>query len=232
MNDRSALLRDRILPGLTCAAMLAAIAMVFGVVPSEREQGVVQRIFYFHVAFAWLSFAGFAIVAGASLWYLWRGGSAADRLAHSSAEVGLLYTTAFLATGSIWARPIWGTWWTWDPRLTMSVVLWTVYAAYLMLRRLADGDETVRRYAAVIGVVGALNIPLLVLAVRLWRGIHPAVMLAKDPDAGLKEPIMAWAVLSANVAVALLFVWLVWLRTRLLAIDEETAVLGYEEARA
>lgn len=223
--------RDRVLPWATGAAMTLAIVMVFLVVPDEREQGVVQRIFYFHVAAAWLAFAGFAAVAVASAWFLRTGSESADRVAHACAEVGLLFTTLVLVTGPIWARPIWGTWWTWDPRLTMTVVLWTIYAAYLMLRRLSAGDDTTRRYAAVLGIVGALNIPLLVLAVRLWRGIHPAVMIAKDPEAGLKDPSMVWALVVANVAMALLFDWLVALRTRLLRIDREVAMLEMEDSR-
>ncbi|HZR84896.1 MAG TPA: cytochrome c biogenesis protein CcsA [Candidatus Binatia bacterium] len=232
MDDSSRIWRDRILPGATGAFMVAAIAMVFLVVPSEREQGVVQRIFYFHVATAWICFAGFAIVAGASIRFLMTGSEGADRLAHASAEVSLLYTTLVLVVGPIWARPIWGVWWTWDPRLTMTVVLWTIYAAYLMLRRLGADDDAVRRYAAVLGVVGSLTIPFLFLAIRLWRGIHPAVMIAKDPDAGLKDPMMGWTLLVANVALALLFAWLVWLRTRLIRIDEQVAALALERARA
>jgi heme exporter protein C len=230
MDDAPRLWRDRLLPGLTCAAMLAAIAMVFLLVPSEREQGVVQRIFYFHVALAWLSFAAFAAVAAASAWFLARGSDDADRLARANAEVGMLYTTLVLVTGPIWARPIWGTWWTWDPRLTMTVVLWTIYAAYLMLRRLG-GDDATRRYAAVLGIVGALNIPLLVLAVRLWRGIHPAVMIAEDPDAGLKDPLMGWTLLVSSIALALLYTWLVSLRARLARIDELVAAIALEGQR-
>src|SRR5262245_60113601 len=126
MDEPPRLWRDRVLPAATGVLMLAAIAMVFLLVPSEREQGVVQRIFYFHVAVAWICFTGFAVVAGASIWFLARASEAADRLAHASAEVSLLYTTLVLVTGPIWARPIWGTWWTWDPRLTMTVVLWTL----------------------------------------------------------------------------------------------------------
>ena len=232
MAESSRLWRDRLLPGLTGVTMLVAIWMVFLLVPSERDQGLVQRIFYFHVPLAWMAFAGFAFVAGASVWFLARGSDRADRLAHANAEVGLLYTTLVLVTGPIWARPIWGTWWTWDPRLTMTVVLFTIYAAYLMLRRLGSGDDTIRRYAAVLGIVGALNIPLLVLAVRLWRGIHPAVMIAKDDDAGLKDPMMGWTLLVSNLALGLLFLWLVSLRARLSRIDEEVAALDLEGFRA
>lgn len=230
MDEPLRLWRDRLLPGLTGLAMLAAIAMVFVVVPSEREQGVVQRIFYFHVAAAWMAFAAFVGVAIASAVFLARASDRADRLALACAEVGLLYTTLVLATGPIWARPIWGTWWTWDPRLTMTVVLWTVYTAYLMLRRLGAGDDVTRRYAAVLGIAGALNIPLLVLAVRLWRGIHPAVMVAtKDQDAGLGDPLMGWTVLASNLALGLLFLWLVSLRARLARIDDLVAGLATAE---
>lgn len=212
--------------------MLAAIIMVFVMVPSDRAQGVVQRIFYFHVNLAWMCFGGFLIVSIASAWYLTTGRRSADRLAHASAEVGMLYTTLMLITGPLWAKPIWGVWWTWDPRLTMTVVLWTIYAGYLMLRRLAGGDETILRYAAVLGIVGSLDIPLLILAIRLWRGIHPAVMLSDDPDAGIKDPWMIWTFLVSMLALGLLFAWLVWLRVRYERIDARLAALYAERTPA
>lgn len=224
--------RDVVLPVATGITMLAAIVMVFLLVPSDRAQGVVQRIFYFHVNLAWMCFAGFVVVSIASAWYLATGSRGADRLALASAEVGMLYTTLMLITGPLWAKPIWGVWWTWDPRLTMTVVLWTIYAGYLMLRRLAGGDETILRYAAVLGIVGSLDIPLLVLAIRLWRGIHPAVMLSEDPDAGIKDPMMTWTFLMAMVALGLLFAWLVWLRVRYERIDERLAALHAERTPA
>jgi heme exporter protein C len=224
--------RDVILPWATGLSMLVAIFMVFVLVPSERDQGIVQRIFYFHVNFAWMAFGGFVLVAGASAWFLRTGSRRADRLAQANAEVGMLYTTLVLITGPIWARPIWGVWWTWDPRLTMTVVLWSIYAAYLMLRRLGGEDETILRYAAVIGIVGLLDIPLLILAVRLWRGVHPAVMLSDDPDSGLKDPLMGWTVMVSAIALGLLFTWLVSLRARLLAVDETVAAMHLEGARS
>lgn len=220
--------RDRLLPALTCVVMLVAIYLVFLAVPSDREQGVVQRIFYFHVASAWMAFAGFALVAIASIRFLMTGDRRADRLAHANAEVGMLYTTLVLVTGPIWARPVWGTWWTWDPRLTMTVVLWTIYAAYLMLRRLGGGDDALQRYAAVLGIVGALDIPLIIISIRLWRGIHPAVMLAKEKDAGLKDPLMGVTLMVSGVALALLFTWLVSLRARLARVDDTIARLHFE----
>jgi heme exporter protein C len=231
MSESRRTWQDTILPWTTCLAMLAALFMVFVLVPSERDQGIVQRIFYFHVNLAWMAFGGFALVSCASFWFLRTGSRRADRLAHANAEVGMLYTTLVLVTGPIWARPIWGVWWTWDPRLTMTVVLWAIYASYLMLRRLGGEDDTILRYAAVLGIVGSLDIPLLILAVRLWRGVHPAVMLAKDEDAGLKDPLMGWTLLVSAIALGLLFTWLVSLRARLLETDEAVAAIHLEGVR-
>ncbi len=221
--------RDLWLPIAAAASMTAALWLVFVVVPSERVQGVVQRIFYFHVHLAWMAFGGFVVTAGASVAYLARGSRVADRLAEASAEVGLVFTSLVLITGPLWARPIWGVWWTWDPRLTMTVVLWAIYASYLMLRRLGGRDEVILRYAAVLGVVGVLDIPLLIVAIRLWRGIHPAVMLSEDPDAGLTDPIMMWTFAVTGVALALLFAWLVALRMQFAALDDEVEALTAED---
>ena len=208
---------DNVLPWLTLTTMIAALAMVFLYVPNERVQGLVQRIFYFHLPSAWNTFLGFFIVAGASASYLWQGSRFSDLLAQAAAEVGMVFCTIVLITGSIWARPIWGVWWTWDPRLTMVVVLWTIYAAYLLLRHLAGDTEQIARYAAVLGIVGVLDIPLLHIAVRLWRGIHPKV----DKMA----PEMMWTLLMCTVAFLCLFTWMLWLRLRNLSLREEITTL-------
>lgn len=208
---------DNVLPWLTLTAMIAALAMVFLYVPNERVQGIVQRIFYFHLPAAWSTFLGFFIVAGASASYLWQGSRFSDLLAQAAAEIGMVFCTIVLITGSIWARPIWGVWWTWDPRLTMVIVLWTIYAAYLLLRHLAGDTEQIARYAAVLGIVGVLDIPLLHIAVRLWRGIHPKV----DKMA----PEMMWTLLMCTAAFLCLFTWLLWLRLRNLSLREEIVTL-------
>src|SRR5437879_5404726 len=174
----------RVLPPLTCLAMLAALVIVFLLVPTEADMGIVQRIFYFHVSSAWVAFLGFFLVASASAVYLWNGSRAADRLAEAAGEVGVLFCTLVLVTGPIWARPIWGVWWTWDPRLTMTLILWAIYASYLMLRAFGGEDPALARYAAVLGIVGVLDIPLIVVSVRLLRGIHPAVLTRTEGGAG------------------------------------------------
>ena len=216
------------LPALTCVAMLAALWLVFMVVPTEREMGIVQRIFYFHVSSAWAAFLAFFLVAGASGVYLWKGSRAADRLAHASAEVGVLFCTLVLVTGPIWARPIWGVWWTWDPRLTMTVILWAIYASYLMLRAFGGEDDAVRRYAAVLGIVGVLDVPIINVSVRLLRGIHPSVITRSQGGSGLVDPWMRTGLLVSSLALLLLAVWLIQLRMHSGRLQEEVADLRRE----
>lgn len=203
---------DRVLPVVATIAMLAALWCVFMYVPNERMQGAVQRIFYFHVNAAWAAFLGFFVAAGASAMFLWRGHAEYDRLAVAAVEIGMMFCTMVLITGPIWARPIWGAWWTWDPRLTMTVILWTVYAVYLVLRSGAREDPQIARYAAVLAVIGVLDVPLIMISVRLWRGIHPSVISAPANKGGLEDPRMVVALLVTLVAFALLFLWLLWMR--------------------
>ena len=215
----------RLLPSLVGVTMLAALWLVFMAVPTEREMGIVQRIFYFHVSSAWVAFLGFFLVAGASAVYLWNGSRAADRLAQAAGEVGVLFCTLVLVTGPLWARPIWGVWWTWDPRLTMTVILWAIYASYLMLRAFGGEDEAVRRYAAVLGIVGVLDIPIIMVSVRLLRGIHPAVLARNEGGTGLVDPWMRAGLAVSALALILLAAWLVGLRVRSARLTEEVAAL-------
>jgi len=218
----------RWLPWSVCVLMLAALWLVFMVVPTEREMGIVQRIFYFHVASAQVAFLGFFVVAAASAVYLWNGSRTADRLAEAAGEVGVLFCTLVLVSGPLWARPIWGVWWTWDPRLTMTVILWAIYASYLMLRAFGGEDEAVRRYAAVLGVVGVLDIPLIKVSVRLLRGIHPAVIVRNEGGSGLTDPSMWVALIVSTLALVLLAVWLMQIRVRSARLGDEVAALRRE----
>jgi len=230
MNGRSriaALVTD-VLTVATGIMMAIAIYLVFVYVPTERIQGVVQRIFYFHVPAAWSAFTGFLIVAIASALFLWRGGRNSDLVAHAAAEVGLLFCTMVLVTGPIWARPIWGVWWTWDPRLTMTLVLWTIYATYLVLRMVGRDDPLVARYAAVLGIVGAAVIPFILLAVRLWNSIHPSVISARKGQGGLGDPRMVTTLIFCGVTFLTLFSCLLWRRFRVKQLAEEIADLRDE----
>jgi heme exporter protein C len=204
--------------------MLAALVLVFLVVPTEAEMGIVQRIFYFHVGSAWVTYACFFTVAGASAVYLWKRSPGADRLAYASAEVGVLFCTLLLITGPIWARPIWGVWWTWDPRLTMTVILWGIYVGYLMLRAFGGEDESVARWAAVLGIVGVVDIPILRVSVRLLSGIHPYVV-GNEQSGGLADPWMRVGLAVSALALTLLAGWLVLLRVRTERLAQEVALL-------
>jgi heme exporter protein C len=177
------------------------------------------------VSSAWAAFLGFFVVAGASAVHLWNGSRAADRLAEAAAEVGVLFCTLVLITGPLWARPIWGVWWSWDPRLTMTVILWAIYASYLMLRAFGGDDEGIRRYAAVLGIVGVLDIPIIRVSVRLLRGIHPSVITRNDGGSGLVDPSMRLALYVSALAVSAVAVWMVQLRMRSSRLAEEIAVL-------
>jgi len=216
----------------TLAMMLVSIFMVFEWVPTEEDQGIVQRIFYFHVPCAWVAFAAFGIVAIAGAFYLWLKDQIWDDLGYAAAEIGMVFCTLVLITGSLWAKPIWGTWWTWDSRLTTTFILWLLYGAYLMLRAMADDTPEVARFGAVIGIVAALDVPVVILSVRLWRTIHPAVLITRSGEHGLEDPRMVITLLTALAAFTALFGWLLMLRfqqlrsrSRLMTIRREVALI-------
>jgi heme exporter protein C len=210
-------LADRSTLGLTLVAMLSMAAALYAALiyaPTERLQGDVQRIFYFHVPLAWTSYLAFFVIFVASIAYLLRRAPWMDAIARSSAEIGLLFTTMMLITGSLWARPIWGTWWSWDARLTTTLLLWFIYVGYLMLRSSVDDEERAARYAAVIGIVGAIDIPIIHQSVVWWRSLHPeSVVLASGGPAMPSSMLAALGV--SLVAFTVLYAVLVLLRTRL-----------------
>jgi len=180
-------LRNSILWGLGFALMIAALYMVFVYVPTEKHTGIVQRIFYFHVPVAWVSFLAFFITFLASIFYLWKREIKWDAIACASAEVGVIFTTLVLITGPIWAKPVWGIWWTWDARLTTSLVLWLIYIAYLLVRSFATEPARAARYSAVIGIVGFIDVPIVFITVNLWRTQHPTAIIF---EGGLTPPML------------------------------------------
>jgi heme exporter protein C len=216
----------------TLAMMTAAIFMVFVYVPTEAQQGIVQRIFYFHVPCAWVAFAAFALVAISSAFYLWMGQQVWDDLAYAAAEVGMLFCTLVLITGSIWAKPIWGAWWTWDSRLTTTLILWLLYGGYLTLRVMADELPQVGRLAAVVGIVAAADIPVIIVSVRLWRTIHPAVIVTRQGGHGLEDPRMVATLLVSMAAFTALGGWLMTLRFATLRMMARIINLGRQLALA
>ncbi len=172
-------MKIKILLGVSTVLMLVALYMVFIFAP-ETESGVVQRIFYFHIPLAWIAFLAFFIVFVASIMYLWKRDIKWDAFASSSAEVGLVFTTLFLLTGSIWAKPEWGVWWTWDSRLTSSLILWLIYIAYFIIRSYINEEGQRARFSSVIGIIGFIDVPIVVITIFLWRTAHPRIE-AMDP---------------------------------------------------
>jgi heme exporter protein C len=210
----------RMLGWLAGFGLVAGLVMGFGVAPREVTQGNVQRIMYLHVPSVLVAYLAFAVVLVASIAYLWRRGDDADRLARACAETGVLFTGVTIASGSIWGKPTWGTWWTWDARLTSVTVLFVMYLGYLLLRGMIEDGERAARYAAVLGILGALNIPLVHFSVYWWRTLHqPPSLLRPGP------PTMAPEILAALVvnilAFALLSVYFVAKRVHLLRSEQE-----------
>ncbi|WP_077589139.1 cytochrome c biogenesis protein [Planococcus lenghuensis] len=162
---------------LATAALLIQFYLSFFYAPTERFMGHIQRIMYFHVPSAFVAFAAFFLVFIGGVLYLYTKNKKWDYLAVSAAEIGVIFTTIVLITGSLWARPVWNAWWVWeDPRLVTSLILWFIYIAYLLIRASVKGDERIRRFAAIFGIIGFLDVPLVYFSVKWWRTIHPKVI--------------------------------------------------------
>jgi heme exporter protein C len=177
-----------ILLAATAVLMLVAIILVFGVAPDPVNlqtpvERFSQRIFYFHVPTWWIGFLAFFVAAGTGVLYLITRRESWDVISLSSVEIGIAFTTMGLVTGSIWAKPTWNTWWTWDPRLTTAAIGWLMYIGYLMLRGAIDSPERRARFAAVFAIVAFLSVPINFMAIRWWRTIHPVVIGSGSADA-------------------------------------------------
>ena len=168
-----------------------AIGMVFFYAPLEKTMGSVQKIFYFHVPLAMMAFLSFFVAFIAGIMYLRRKEPIWDARLAASVEIGVVLTTLVLITGSLWGKPIWNTYWTWDPRLTTSLLSFLLYVAYLALRAFAGRGDAERRFAAALGVLGAANLPIIHLSVRKWGGQHPQVVTGSG--GGLQHPDMKLA---------------------------------------
>jgi len=211
---------------LLAVAILVPICLhiVFRIVPTESRMGVVQRIFYFHVPSAFAGFLGVGLCALFSALYLWRRDRRLDLLAHASAEVSVLFFTIVLLTGPIWARPVWGVWWTGEVRLTSTLVLWLLYAGYLVLRSSAESREQGARFCAILGIVGALDVPIIYYSVTWWRGLHPRVLKVSGGQ-GL-DPGMERALLLCSITFILLCLFLLLLRVRVGQLQDDVEALS------
>ena len=186
--------------------MLAAAAAIFLYAPTDALQGPVQRIFYLHVSAAIAAYGCFAVVLVGGAIYLRNGSLVADRFARAGALVGLVFTTVTLVMGMLWAKPIWGTYWTWDARLTSTLVLWIIYAGYLLVRRLAEPGRQAARFAAVVGIFGFIDVPVVHFSVTWWQTVHPGPIIVND---ALPPEMLATFLLTMGCTLALAAVMVV-----------------------
>lgn len=185
-------------------AGLAALVRVIYFTPFEAVQGPAQKIFYVHVSAAWCAFLAFGIVGLMSALYLWMRDAKLDRLAESAAEVGTVFTTIVLITGPLWAKPVWGTYWTWDARLTLTLFLWFIFVAYMVLRGAVDDRALRARYSAVLGILGALLVPFIHLSVYMFRTLHPRPIVAKPDRPSLPDEMLLTLAISVVAALIML----------------------------
>jgi heme exporter protein C len=193
------------------AGLAAVYVLALGYTPVEARQGVAQKIFYLHVPAAWSALISFSLVGITSGLYLWLHDPRLDRFAAASAEVGVAFSAVMLTTGPIWAKPIWGTWWTWDARLTLTLFLFFLFIGYLALRASLHDPSERARFSAVVGILGMLLVPFIHLSVYLFRTLHPQPVVLK-PSAPSLPPEMLRTLLISTAVFTLLYVGLVTLR--------------------
>jgi len=210
-------------------ALVGVYVLALAYTPVEARQGVAQKIFYLHVPAAWCALMAFSLVGIASVLYLWLQDPRLDRFAAASAEVGVAFSAVMLTTGPIWARPIWGTWWTWDARLTLTLFLFFLFIGYLALRASLHDPRERARFCAVVGILGMLLVPFIHLSVYLFRTLHPQPIVLK-PSAPSLPPEMLRTLLISMLVFTVLYAGLVTLRYGL-ALAEEARDEAADAAR-
>src|ERR687896_1783876 len=203
--------------GMLGLALVYVIALRY--TPIEARQGLAQKIFYVHVPAAWSALLAFSLVGLASILYLWLRDSRLDRFAAASAEVGVAFSVVMLTTGPIWAKPIWGTWWTWDARLTLTLFLFFLFVGYLALRGAVQDPQERARFSAVVGILGMLLVPFIHVSVYLFRTLHPQPIVLK-PSAPSLPPEMLRTLLISMLAFTMMYIVFVTTRYGLALRDE------------
>ncbi|HUZ02938.1 MAG TPA: cytochrome c biogenesis protein CcsA [Thermomicrobiaceae bacterium] len=214
---------------VTAIVMAAALYMMFIYAPTDAVQGQPQRIFYIHVPIATIAFLSSFVLAVGGIGYLVRRSQRWDRLARASAEIGLIFTTLVLLTGSLWGRPIWGTWWTWDARLTTTLILWFIYLGYFMLRAYAGDADRAARYSAVLGIIGAIDVPIIYLSVDWWRTLHPGPVLFTSGGPAMPGSMFVTFMVSL-LAFTLLYVWLMYQKYMIESVKDRVAERQFQLA--
>ena len=200
-----------LLVAVTCALILASLWQIFAVAPVEAMMGIVQKIFYFHVPSAYSMYVGATFCFVGSVWYLYNRSDTADAIAHAGGELAVAFGLIVIVSGPLWARKAWGTYWTWDPRLTTTMLALLIYVAYLVLRAFGGEGEAERRFAAALGVLGVADLPIIHWSVKKWSGVHPTVITGKG---GGLDPAMKPALLLSFLAFTLLTIVFIWVRAR------------------
>jgi heme exporter protein C len=200
---------------LSAVLLAAAAIMVFTYAPIEKVMGAVQKVFYFHVATAWVGMLGFIAAAIVAIIYLRTKDLKWDAIGLAAVEISLVFFFIAVVLGSIWARPAWGTWWTWEPRLTTAAILEMVYLAYLLLRQGIEDPERRARFGAVYTIVGGLSVPLTFISIRLFRTIHPVVVGGGGSEKMNMTGSMVATMLFSIAVFSIIFVTLFWHRIRL-----------------
>src|SRR5438067_10773385 len=204
--------------------LLIATYGIFFVARPISGEGDAGRIVYFHVPMAWVAFLAFFVVFAASIAFLRTRNQRWDRLGHASAEVGLVFTTLVLITGAIWGYPIWGTWWSWDPKLTTTLILWFMYLAYVMVRSYAE-EPRGPRYAAVVGIVAFFDVPIVYLSSYWWRTLHPPAAIGPLAEQQPSATIV-WILLLSLVAFTVFYAFLVRVRMAIASDEAQLAAPG------
>ena len=196
-----------VMGALSLVGMLVSIWADLIYAPTDAIEGDAQRIFYFHVPSAWIGMLSFCVLAVAGIVYLWKKDERWDLVARAAAEIGVVFITITLITGSLWGRPIWGTWWTWDARLTTTLILWFIYIAYLMLRSYMGRTPASARAGAVLGIIGVIDVPIIYESVNWWRTLHPQAVLPLGSSPNL-PPQMLLALMISLATFTLLYCFL------------------------
>jgi heme exporter protein C len=208
---RSIVRRGLVTVAIALLGLAGIYVLALGFTPTEARQGLAQKIFYLHVPAAWSALLSFSLVGITSALYLWLHDSRLDRFAASSAEVGVAFSAVMLTTGPIWAKPIWGTWWTWDARLTLTLFLFFLFVGYLALRAAIQDPAERARFSAVVGILGMLLVPFVHLSVYLFRTLHPQPVVLK-PSAPSLPPVMLRTLLLSVLVFTVLYIGLVTVR--------------------
>jgi heme exporter protein C len=217
--------RIQMKPAFIAVALITFALLTYGLqqamvgAPTEQTMGEVQRIFYYHVPSAWVAFLCFFVNFLASIWYLVKRSARTDAVALACAEVGVVFCTIVLITGPLWARPVWGIWWTWDARLTSTLVLWLIYVSYLILRRYGAGGQT-PVIAAALAIFGFVDVPLVYMSIRWFRTQHPQPVIGGGQGSGI-HPAMLHALLMNFLAFSVFAIVLIWLRYRLEVMEQQ-----------